>query len=106
MDEYVQQERAVDKEDGKKIVVQKKSPQLQERQQDGLFLPAPWLCGPLCLVPLDLLVLLRVLILLPLAIISCSFLGAHLKLPQRPVIVLRGVSLVTGDLNLFRVTNF
>ena len=109
VDGYVQQELAVDKEDGKKFVVKKKwlkrrsRPRLQERQQGELFLLAPWLCGPFCLVPLDLLVLLRLLILLPLAIIGFSFLGAHPRLLQCAVIVFRGVSLVTGDLNVFRV---
>ena len=39
----------------------------------------------------------------PLAIIGCSFLGAHPRLLQGAVIVFRGVSLVTGDLNAFRV---
>ena len=43
VDEYVQHELAVDEEDGKKIVVQKKglkrrsSPRFQERRQGGLF---------------------------------------------------------------------
>ena len=60
------------------------------------------LCGPLRLVPLDLLVLLRLLILLLVAINGCPFLGVHPKLPG-PVTVLRVVSLVTGDLNAFRV---
>ena len=60
------------------------------------------LCGPFRLVPLDLLVLLRLLILLPLAINGFPFLGVHSKLLLGPVTVLRVVSSVTGDLNVFR----
>ena len=107
VDEYVQHELAVDEK--KKSVVQKKgvkrrsSPRFQERRQGRLFLLVPRLCGPLRLVPLGLLVLLRLLILLPLAINGCPFLGVHPKLLLGPVTVFRVVSLVTGDLNAFRV---
>ena len=99
----------MDEDDGRKSVAQKKglkrrsSPRLRERRQGELFLLVPRRCGPLRLVPLDLLVLLRLLILLPLAINGCPFLGVHSKLLLGPVTVLRVVSLVTGDLNAFRV---
>ena len=112
VDEYVEHELAVDEEDGKKIrraeeraekAVKSTVARKAARRQGGLFLLVPRRCGALRLVPLDLLVLLRLLILLPLAINGCPFLGVHSKLLLGPVTVLRVVSLVTGDLNAFRV---
>ena len=87
------------------MVAQKKglkrwsSPRLQERRQGGLFLLVPWGCGPLRLVSLDLLVLLRLLILLPLAVNGCPFLGVHSTPLLDPVTVLPVVSFVIGELN-------
>ena len=82
VDEYVEHELDVDEEDGKKIR------RAEERAEKA--------------VKSDL-VLLKLLILLPLAINGCLFLGVHSKLLLGPVTVLRVVSLVTGDPNAFRV---
>ena len=78
------------KRTGRKSVAQSKglkrrsSPRLRERRQGGLFLLVPRRCGPLCLVPLDLLVLLRLLILLPLAINGCPVSRRSFETPARP----------------------
>ena len=111
VNEYVEHELAMDEEDRKKIrraeeraekavkstVARKATRRAISSRSSAVR------CGPLRFVPFHLLVLLRLLILLPLAFNGCPFLGVHSKLLLGPVTVLRVVSLVTGDLNAFRV---
>ena len=110
VDEYVKHELAVDEEDGKKIrraeeraekavksTVERKSARRANSSRSSVARSGPFVYWSVCL-----LVLLRLLILLPLAINGFPFLGVHSKLLLGPVTVLRVVSPVTGDLIVFR----
>ena len=108
VDEYVEHELAVDEEDGKKIrraeeraekavksTVARKAARRSISSRSSAVRSAPFgsprFVGPSQTVDF------------PLAINGCPFLGVHSKLLLGPVTVLRVVSLVTGDLNVFIV---